>query len=421
VTRHVLIVAYYFPPIGGIGSIRLASFANYLPEFGWEPIVLAPGSTPHASDPSLSFPNEKVVRSHSIELSRLGGALRRDGGAETVKERGWQETLRRLGHRLVYPDAQIGWYPGAVVAGRRILGRQPVDAVFSSSFPITAHLVARTLSGAARVPWIAEFRDPWSDALPADHPHRRRARALEAAFADRATRVLMPTPTWATHFGTRWGTDVALVPNGCDVGAASPPPPDRPVLTHIGSFYPGRQSLRGLWQGLEDLVESGSVAPRILFVGDLPPEVRAEASAFGFAELVDATGFVPHEEAMQLARASSMLFASGPMATDALARGWVPAKLFEYLGTSLPILYLGDPAGDAGRMLGEYPGCQVVEPGDRDRVSSALQTGLEGRRYDRDTSSLSRRAVAANLAAVLDRAAGARVPAAHSEPGGPSE
>ena len=70
--RHVLIVSYYFPPIGGIGSIRMARFAECLPEFGWEPTIIAPADTPHAPDPYLSFPREKVVRSRSIELSQLG-------------------------------------------------------------------------------------------------------------------------------------------------------------------------------------------------------------------------------------------------------------------------------------------------------------------------------------------------------------
>ena len=85
-TRRVLIVAYYFPPIGGIGSIRLQRFASLLPAEGWEPTVLAPRDTPHPSDPHLRFPEDRVVRSRSIELSQVGrtavGAL--SGGASSA-------------------------------------------------------------------------------------------------------------------------------------------------------------------------------------------------------------------------------------------------------------------------------------------------------------------------------------------------
>ncbi|HEY6671819.1 MAG TPA: hypothetical protein VIZ91_04875 [Solirubrobacterales bacterium] len=109
--RRVLIVAYYFPPIGGIGSIRLASFARDLPTFGWQPTVIAPRRTPHPGGAELD-PGIEVVRSTSTEAGRY---------------------LARLSPRLVYPDPQFGWYPGAVRAGRALLGRQPFGTIFSSS------------------------------------------------------------------------------------------------------------------------------------------------------------------------------------------------------------------------------------------------------------------------------------------------
>src|SRR5689334_11021410 len=101
----VLIVAYYFPPIGGIGSIRLARFATCLPEFGWEPVVVAPSRTPHARDPRLPFPEEKVIRSLSVELSRLGAVIPQrlgpgvngtgpGAGAHSIRDR-----VRAVGYR----------------------------------------------------------------------------------------------------------------------------------------------------------------------------------------------------------------------------------------------------------------------------------------------------------------------------------
>src|SRR4051794_34142813 len=145
--RRLLIVAYYFPPIGGIGSIRLARFAEHLPEFGWDVTVLAPKATPHAADPRLHYPEEHVVRSRSFELSGLKQLVPRvrapDGGDDG--EDGRARAAARTAGRLLYPDAQIGWFPGAIAVGRRAVRRGSFDAVVSSSFPITAHLVARWL------------------------------------------------------------------------------------------------------------------------------------------------------------------------------------------------------------------------------------------------------------------------------------
>jgi glycosyltransferase involved in cell wall biosynthesis len=216
----------------------------------------------------------------------------------------------------------------------------------------------------------------------------------------------MPTPTWAAHFGELWGADIAVVSNGHELEPVSSPPPAAPVLAYLGSFNPGRQSLASLWKGVEGLRRSGqSPMPRVRFIGDLHPAAQEEAVAAGLEGLVEATGVVPHEAATALIEDSSMLFTSGDVGRDAIARGWVPAKLFEYLATGLPILYVGDPAGDAWALLSGQPGCYVVEPADVEGITSALQAGLTGpRTHGREVSHLSRRAAAATLAAILDKA-----------------
>ena len=140
--RRVLIVAYYFPPVGGIGSIRLAGFASHLPQFGSEPTVLAPESTPHRSDPSIRFAESRVVRARSIEPALCCVAV----GVPVPRRRPLAPTdpRRRLGPRcarqsssMAFPDAQISWYSGRR-GGRRLVDAEPFDAVFSSSYPVTA-------------------------------------------------------------------------------------------------------------------------------------------------------------------------------------------------------------------------------------------------------------------------------------------
>src|SRR5215213_7319329 len=119
-TRRVLMVAYYFPPLRGIGSVRATKFAEHLPEFGWEPTVLAPSFGPDDEDVE-DLPVQNVVRSRSIELSRIGKralSVGRDAGATGSHAGGAKGLLRSAAHRYLYrPDAQIGWYPGAVWAG----------------------------------------------------------------------------------------------------------------------------------------------------------------------------------------------------------------------------------------------------------------------------------------------------------------
>jgi glycosyltransferase involved in cell wall biosynthesis len=405
--RRVLLVAYYFPPIGGIGSIRLLRFAEHLPEFGWDATVLAPKATPHAQDPRLAYPEARVVRARSLELSRLKRLVPRIGGsadadADADADDGRARAAARRAGRLLYPDPQIGWLPGALVAGRRAVRRTSFDAVVSSSFPITAHLVAARLSRAAALPWIAEFRDPWSDALPASYPLRRRAAALERAIATEATAVVMPTSTWADHYARVWGRPVAVVPNGHDGRLPAAPRPDVPTVTYLGSIYPERQSFARLWKAMAQVADADVPGGfKIRFIGEAPPATLADLHAAGLKATIEVTGLVSHERAVELVASSSLLFASGATTDEITGRGQIPAKLFEYLATDLPILWLGATRGDAAMLLADQPGCYLDERSDERALGEAIRAGVRGDRHARDVDRLSRRARAGLLARIL--------------------
>jgi hypothetical protein len=142
--------------------------------------------------------------------------------------------------------------------------------------------------------------------------------------------------------------------------------------------------------------------PSVLFIGEVDPGLRAQAAAAGIR--VEATGHVAHQQALELLRSSSMAFASGELGRDPIARGTIPAKLAEYLASGLPILYVGDPAGDAAALLAGQPGCHVVEPGDEAGIVAAVGQGLATGRQDREVDPLSRRSGARLLAASLQAA-----------------
>lgn len=414
--RRVLVVAYYFPPVGGIGSLRALGHARYLPEHGWDTTVLAPRSPASQRDEGLHFPEERVVRSGSVELSRLGKSALRTGGGDmrAAPVVGVRGAARRAAHAgLYFPDAQVGWAPFALRAGTRALRERPVDAIVSTSFPITAHVVARRLASAAGIPWVAEFRDPWSELQPAGL-RRRRAARLERSLAGDAAAIVMTSPTWAERHARLWDRPVDVIPNGHDLaGALAPAPSPGFVLGYLGTYYPGKQaSLTPLWTAINELEAQDALqVDEIRVIGTLDPAMLAQLSARGLEDRVHVTGQLSHAAAVaQLAACSAALLA-GPADARGIFEGHVPGKVWEYLATDLPVIYVGAEGSDAARLLAGQPGTHLVHGDDIAAATAALRAAA-GRRHARDASAYSRRARAGALAGVLDRVAGSERSAA---------
>src|SRR5262249_32005609 len=146
-----------FPPAGGSGSNRALAFARYLPAYGWQPIVLTPG-TAWASNPddgllATALSGVRVVRTPSFEPRPAVATA--PSSAQRPTRTG---ALRRhLGHLKRFPDARVGWLPFAVAAARRV----DYDVAYSSSGPFTSHVVGLILKRTTRRPWVAELRDGW--------------------------------------------------------------------------------------------------------------------------------------------------------------------------------------------------------------------------------------------------------------------
>jgi glycosyltransferase involved in cell wall biosynthesis len=406
--RRVLMVCYYFPPLGGVGSLRALKFATYLPEFGWEPTVLAPRNGTYFRDPSLAFPEEKVIRTPSLEISRWGkravGSTSGDTAPASVGP--LLRPIRAFVRRWIYrPDPQVGWYPFAIHSARRALREGRFDAIFSSSFPITAHVIAGRLQRDSGLPWLAEFRDPWSEFLP-QGPRAAAARRLEAAIVRNARAVVVPSPEWAQLFRSKGARDVAVITNGFDPADFGAPGP-RPgfTITHVGSLYPERQDLSTVWAALATLRHSGE-APglRLRFVGEIDARLRAQIADHGLDDVLEVTGFLPYGAVLgEMCRSSALLLA-GARDERPLLKGMIPAKVFEYLASGLPIIYLGDLGTDVASVLRQHVGCHLVAPGDTEGARRALVQAVATRPVSRALADFTRRELTARLAQTLAEA-----------------
>lgn len=398
--RRVLILTYYFPPSGGPGVQRILKTVKYLPDFGWSPVVVTvrEGAYP-ARDSSLRADVPATVDVHRTSswdpyqaYAWLTGQSDDDAvvqGSVEGREDSWKEQLARWVRANVFlPDARVGWVPFAVWRGRQLLANNRFDAILTTGPPHSTHLAGAVLEGWTGVPWVADFRDPWTDInyyheLPHTRLARRIDRALERMVLRRAAAVTTVSPTWRRLLaekadGPEEGV-VRVVQNGYDEADVErghhSVEEDRFVLTHVGSLYASRNP-RGLWRAIRRL-RDGSTTPklRIRLVGMVDPNVRETIRNLNLDDITEVVAYVPHEEAVAYMQRAGLLLLS--IEDFPASAGMLTGKIYEYLASGRPILGVGDPDGDAAALLRKTEGGQLFGRCDVEGLVQFVRTHYE--------------------------------------------
>ncbi len=379
--RRVLIVSYFYPPVPSVGGVRAAGLVRYLPQFGWDAVVLTPRVAGRAASEALvetgdrAFGARLKARLGAPSDASLKDVLDVREGALSFRRRAVARAIELAKSLAAVPDQNRGWSGPALTAARAALAERPVHAIVSTSPPATAHVVARTLARETNVPWIADFRDLWAD----NHnslapPWRRRVDGLLEARTLRTASALVTVsePLARTLARRHPRARVATILNGFDPAEVNPGVPltREFTLTHTGTFYQGRRDPRLLLETLATLFAGGRLARervRLRFfsrheawIGDLVREHRLE-------DVVEIRPWASREAALAAQRESQLLLLLhwGGVAEEGVYTG----KVFEYLAARRPILVCGGGPGVLDDLLAETGAGRHVADGDTLRAA----------------------------------------------------
>jgi glycosyltransferase involved in cell wall biosynthesis len=378
-------------------------FAKYLPANGWQPLVVTvrDGHYP-ARDESLcaEVPDEcrvyPTMSAEPYQLYRRFVGMRPDenipGAVLAEPEPSLRHTLANLVRlNLFVPDARIGWLPWGLERGLSIAREHQVDAILSSSPPATAHLIARGIARRTGLPWVADFRDPWSEIHFYQGklrlgPMKRLDRALEQSVLDEATRLLFVSRGDLARARERLADPdkCHFIPNGYDEGDFAGLPQKRPLggpftLMHLGAV--GRERTpTGLIEAIAKMKAEGRMRPesfRLEFVGEVEPSVRGEIERAGITEYVHYSGYRSHREALALASSAGALLL---LITHSKNNSHIiPGKTFEYLRLGQPLMVYGPQAGETARVVEEISGEPTLDYHDVGTSLRWLRAALERR------------------------------------------
>jgi len=373
----VLLVTMYFPPAGGGGVQRPLKFATHLPELGIETHVLAPDDPKwiHRDDeplpPMLAW----------VHRARYLGPKGRKPAEELHGTSGLERAGKQLqlaGRRLLVPDENVSWNLTAVPTAIRIVRREQIDVVITTSPPSSVHLVGAAVKRTTGIPWVADLRDS-----VVAHPHRHAERLLvrakeqgEHALAKLVTRsadaIVAVSDAIADEMRARDPRGpVVTIANGSDFddfAGLEHTPSERLRITHAGSFFGKRDPrpfLTALKQsGLDDVV--------VRFLGDFRSTDREWAEARGLGDRLELIAYAPRRRSLELQRDSEVLLLLIPDA-GGRGKGVLSGKVFEYLAAERPILAVVPPEGAAAGLIRDAGAGVVVAPDDVDGMAAALR------------------------------------------------
>jgi len=384
--KRVLIITYYWPPSGGAGVQRWLKFAKYLPENGWQPVIYTP-ENPEAPAEDLSLlkdipPSCEVIKRRIFEPYSFYRIFTGRGSGEKVNA-GFLDEGRSPGLKdkmavwvrgnLFIPDARRFWIKPSIRFLQQYLKQHPVDVIVSTGPPHSMHLIARALKKRTGIPWVADFRDPWTGI---DFYHQlmlskyadKRHHKLEKEVLVAADRVVTVGWEGARELSEIGGRHVDVITNGYDQDDVAddeefidPVREDRDfVIRHVGAMNKDRNH-DVFWRALREVnLDSGAKRKvRVELIGKSDAAVRKSIEKYDMLDYVEFISYIPHNKIGSLLKHADMLYL--PINNTPNAKGILTGKIFEYLASGTPVLGVGPIDGDAARVLLESNAGQMFD------------------------------------------------------------
>ncbi len=385
--KKVLIITYYWPPIGGSGVQRWLKFTKYLREFGWEPIIYTP------ANPDVSLQDDTLLKDipEGIQViktpiwepfeayAKLTGRKKDEKVNPLYLQADTKPSLKDriavwVRGNLFLPDSRSFWIRPSVKFLKNWLKNNKVDAFVTTGPPHSMHVIGIGIKKATGLPWLADFRDPWTQigfykelnlTFWADRLHKK----WELDTLKKADSVIVVSQTMKTEIEDEIiKVPMQVITNGYDtddfIFDTQPNPKKKFTILHVGVLGKPRNH-DCFWRGLKNLTEADpqfAADLEVHFYGKTDPEVESSVKAYNMDTYVKFFSYLPHKQVLEVERNAGLLYLSINNTNN--PKSILTGKLFEYLALQRPILGIGPIDGDAAAILNESGAGKISAFGD---------------------------------------------------------
>ena len=397
--KKVILIAFYFNQVNEIASKRLRALAKYLPQFGWEPIVIVPdlGFIPKENDDlncriiyteyedmfghfSNKFKKSKSVDSKDSNDSKNSKDSKDSKDPVEFNDEKLKDStsfsnpivskaISMAGEVFAYPDGMKYWHESALKEASKIMDDEEIDAIISSSWPITCHTIAKDLKEKHDIPWIADLRDLWNLNPYVSHTFIREyfEKRLELKTFENADALTTTTDSAAETLSTLHpSSKIVPILSGYDNDDFkfleelvskrddfSTDLSDKLKFIYAGSLYGGKRDPSYLFEAirqLEDENKLDSSKISIEFYGD-STGLEEIANRYGLLGIVQIGGKIAHEEVLKKQLNSDVLLLISW--DNEKEKMFIPGKIYEYFALKKPVLSIGYKEGSLKDLIEE--------------------------------------------------------------------
>ncbi|MCB2308238.1 glycosyltransferase [Clostridium estertheticum] len=375
--KNILIVAYFYPPLGGAGVQRTLKFAKFLKKFGYNVFVLTVNNEKGTiKDESLKLESTdgiKVFRAIQKENFIVNSILNRkvtdvkiDNKENTIKKapettlksrikRKVKKHLLNIYRNMYIPDDKISWKKDAVRVGLKIIKDEKIDIIYSTSAPYTGHLIAYELKQKSNLPWIADFRDQWVANPFVNYSTYAKIKneKMEKMVIEKADCVISVSKPIIDEFVYRYKDESVekfkVITNGYDeedfAGFNMNFVAKKYIITHNGTLY-GKRSPKNFLIAIDKLIMEKKIKQdelTIRFVGQIGKDAQEDIRFFvaKYDNIIEFISYLPHKESLKKLEESTatLLIIEAGVGSDGIYTG----KLFEYIRSGRDIIGIVPP------------------------------------------------------------------------------
>ncbi|MBX7046360.1 MAG: glycosyltransferase [Ignavibacteria bacterium] len=382
--NKVLIISYYFPPMGMGGVQRTLKFAKYLKDYGWQPVVITDSPKKYfAVDNSLL---EEAIES-GIKIERTGN---KPFDPSKIIVKAPKENMRKLRSAVsqffFIPDSKIGWKKKALKKIDEIWSKyNGFDLVFATAPPYTDFLIGQEVKRKYKIPLVIDYRDAWVDSpvlnyYPTPY-HKLKNMRLEKGVLKIANKVITTNRRVKEYIISRYGNieynDVKIISHGFDsedfekAAHSELPSTSKFRVSYSGSFY--TRNPKFYFEAIKAFVDKYPELKNDIefcFIGTFSKENLQIAKNLGIEQYLNITGYLEHINCVKYVMASDVLFLMISRGENEDAA--MPGKVGEYIGSRKNIIAC-IPEGVTKKMLEKYNAIKFIDDESPEQIARAIK------------------------------------------------